>query len=63
MKRPIFVVVEGGKSKTPLWVMGMLPHKYIYDSFDEVKKVLTNIDSGIKSIDSERWRLFKHELR
>lgn len=63
MKRPIFIVVEGGKANTPLWVMGMLPHKYIYDSFDEVKRVLTNIDSGIKSIDSDRWRLFKQELR
>ncbi len=63
MKRPIFVVVEGGKAKTPLWVMGMIPHKYIYNSFDEVKKVLTNIDNGVKSIDSDRWRLFKPELR
>lgn len=63
MKRPIFIIMEGGKSKTPLWVMGMLPHKYIYDSFDDVKKVLTNIDSGVKPIDSNRWRLFKPELR
>lgn len=63
MKRPIFVVIEGGKQNTPLWVMGMLPHKYIYDSFEEVKQVLSNIDAGIKSIDSDRWRLFKPELR
>jgi nucleoside 2-deoxyribosyltransferase len=63
LKRPIFIVVEGGKSKTPLWVMGMLPHKYIYDSFEDVKNVLTNIDSGVKSMDSDRWRLFKPELR
>ncbi len=63
IKRPVFVVVEGGKKNTPLWVMGMLPHKYIYDSFDDVKKVLTNIDSGVKSLDSDRWRLFRPELR
>lgn len=63
MKRPVFLVVEGGKKNTPLWVMGMIPHKYIYDSFDDVKKVLTNIDSGVKTTDSDRWRLFIPELR
>ena len=63
MKRPTFVVVEGGKQFTPLWVLGMMPHKYIYDSFEDVKKVLTNIDTGVKSLDSDRWRLFKPELR
>lgn len=62
-KRPTFIVMEGGKQNTPLWIMGMLPHKYIYNSFEEVKNVLTNIDSGIKSLDSDRWRLFKPELR
>jgi nucleoside 2-deoxyribosyltransferase/rubredoxin len=63
MKRPTFVVVEGGKAKTPLWIMGMMPHKYIYNSFEELKLMLTNIDQGVKSIDSDRWRLFKPELR
>lgn len=63
MKRATFVVVEGGKTKTPLWIMGMVPHKYIYNSFDEVKEMLTNIDTGVKSIDSDRWRLFEENLR
>jgi len=63
MKRPVFVVIEGGKKNTPLWVMGMLPHKYIYDSFEDIKKVLININDGLKSIDSDRWRLFEQELR
>jgi nucleoside 2-deoxyribosyltransferase len=63
MKRPTFVVVEGGKQHTPLWIMGMIPHKFIYNSFNDVKIMLNNIDNGIKSIDSDRWRLFKEELR
>ena len=63
MKRPTFVVVEGGKEFTPLWIMGMIPHRYIYNSFDEVKNILSNIDTGVKSIDSDRWRLFAPELR
>jgi hypothetical protein len=56
-------VTEGGKKNTPLWIMGMIPHKYIYDSFDEIKQVLITINDGLKSIDSDRWRLFEQELR
>ena len=38
MKKPIFVSMEGGKNKTPLWMMGMMPHRYIYDSIEDVVK-------------------------
>ena len=63
MKKPIFISMEGGKHKTPLWIMGMLPHHYIYDSVDEVLEMVKQINSGVKDIDSDRWRLLKKELR
>ena len=63
MKKPIFISMEGGKHKTPLWMMGMLPHNYIYDSIEEVVDMLKQIDNGSKKIDSDRWRLLKEELR
>lgn len=63
MKKPIFVSMEGGKSKTPLWMLGMLPHKYIYNNLDEVIEMLYDIDSGDKSIDSDRWRLLQKKFR
>jgi len=63
MKKPIFISMEGGKSKTPLWMLGMLPHKYIYNNLDEVIEMLYAIDNGVKSIDSDRWRLLKKEYR
>ncbi len=63
MKKPIFISMEGGKAKTPLWMMGMLPHHYIYDSIEEVTKMIKQIDNGDKKIDSDRWRLLKEELR
>lgn len=62
-KKPLFIFVEGGKKKTPLWIMGMLPHKYIYDSLDDVIGMIKRIDTGDKKIDSTRWRLFKKEYR
>jgi len=63
MKKPIFISMEGGKSKTPLWVLGMLPHKYIYNSVGEIVDMLFAINKGSKEIDSDRWRLLRHEYR
>ena len=63
MKKPIFISMEGGKSKTPLWMLGMFPHKYIYNSLDEVLEMLYAIDNGNKQIDSDRWRLLRKEFR
>ena len=62
-KKPIFISMEGGKSKTPLWMLGMLPHKYIYNSLDEIVEMLYDIDNGTKEIDSDRWRLLRKEYR
>jgi len=63
MKKPIFVSMEGGKKATPLWMMGMMPHKYIYDSIEDIMEMIKDIDEGKKEIDSDRWRLLKEELR
>ena len=63
MKKPIFVSMEGGKEKTPLWMLAMIPHKYIYNSIGEVLDMVEMIDAGNKEIDSDRWRLLKKEYR
>lgn len=63
MKKPIFISMEGGKDKTPLWMMGMIPHNYIYNTIEEVLKIIKQIDSGEKTIDSDRWRLLRKDLR
>lgn len=63
MKKPTFISIEGGKSKTPLWLLGMFPHKSFYDSLDEILKMITRIDNGEKRIDNDRWRLLKKEFR
>ncbi len=63
MKKPVFVSMEGGKAKTPLWIMGMIPHHYIYDSIEELVTMIKKIDNGEKEIDSDRWRLLRRDLR
>ena len=62
-KKPVFVSMEGGKSKTPLWMLGMFPHKYIYNTIDEVIEMLYAVDNTNKPIDSDRWRLLRKEFR
>ncbi len=63
MKKPTFISVDGGKKKCPLWIFGMFPHKYIYNSLDDLIDMVCRIDDGIQEIDSNRWRLLKKEYR
>lgn len=62
-KKPLFLSVAGGKKNTPLWLMGMLPHKYIYDSVDDVIETIKRIDRKQIELPSDHWKLLKPELR
>jgi len=63
MKKAVFIFTEGGKKKTPLWIMGMIPHKYIYNNIYEIIDTLKRIDDGSQPIDSDRWKLLSPENR
>lgn len=62
-KKPTFVSVGGDKKKTPLWFFGMMRHKYIYNSVEEIVDIIKKIHYGSIKIDSDRWRLLKPEYR
>ncbi len=63
MKKPIFIAVEGGVRKTPLWLLGKLKPHYFYNNVEEIIEMLKKIDNGSKAIDSDRWRLLREEFR
>lgn len=63
MRKPLFLIIEGGIKKTPLWLMGSLPPSFIFDSFDSVLERLKDIDSGNIQLDSKYWKLLKPEFR
>ena len=63
MKKPVFLAVKGGKAKCPYWIFGMFPHKYIYNSVEEIVSMLKRINSGRKKLDNERWKLLRKEYR
>lgn len=61
-KKPIFLWVKGGKRLTPLWIMGMIPHSYIYDEMWGVLNTLSDINTGETKLD-ERWKILREDFR
>ena len=61
-KKPVFISV-GDKKKAPLWLLGIVPHRYFYNNVEEILEKIKQIDSGEEEIDSDRWRLLIKELR
>lgn len=64
-EKPVFVIIDDslGKQKTPLWIMSMIDHKYIYNSVDDAIEMIKAIDDGIVKLSSNKWKLLKPELR
>ena len=64
-QKPIFLVINDprGKQATPLWILSMINHKYIYNSLDEVFDIIRKIDDGKIKLSSNKWRLLSPELR
>ena len=64
-KKPLFLVIDhpNGKRATPLWLMAVMPHKYIYNTLQEAMDMIKAIDDGIVHMSSDRWKLFREDLR
>lgn len=64
-KKPLFLVIDHpkGKKATPLWLMAIMPHKYIYSNLQDAINTAIAIDDGIIKMTSDRWKLFTPEMR
>jgi hypothetical protein len=64
-KKPLFLVIDdpAGKKATPLWLMSIMPHKYIYDNLNDALATVRGIDAGLIKMSSDRWKLLQPELR
>lgn len=63
MKKPIFLVVAEGRRACPFWIFGTLPDDQIYDNLEDAVAVIKKLDSGEKTIDLSRWKIFREEYR
>jgi hypothetical protein len=63
MKKPVFMFVEGGKKQVPLWILGMIPHNFIFDTLDDIILKLNEINDGKEKIDPKYWRLLRKDYR
>ena len=61
-KKPILIVVAQGKEHAPSWLFGMLPHQFIFSTFDELFQYLDFISSGVINDmlqwSDNRWHIF-----
>ncbi len=63
MKKPIFLVVAEGRRGWPFWIFGTLPDDQIYDNLEDAVAAIRKLDSGEKTIDLSRWKIFREEYR
>jgi nucleoside 2-deoxyribosyltransferase len=54
-KKPILIRMVQGKNKTPDWLFGTIPHKFIFDSWDEMFYYINRINTGIDCDTLNRW--------
>ncbi len=57
-KKPIIIRIVGGKAKTPLWLLAMLPHQLILSTWEEVHQYLRHIDHDTLIDRLNRWYFF-----
>lgn len=57
-KKPVLIRMEQGKSHTPDWLFGTLPHSMFFSTWDEVRSYLSHIDGDEFISHENRWRFF-----
>tara|TARA_R100000005_G_C4990619_1_gene198067 strand:+ start:1741 stop:2286 length:546 start_codon:yes stop_codon:yes gene_type:complete len=60
-KKPVMVVVEGGKSKVSNWLFGVMNHNWIFGNFPDMYRYLNGIHHATNEADLTRWVFFDDE--
>jgi len=57
-KKPVILHIIGGKKKTPLWFLGMLPHQLIFSTWEEIYNYLRHVAHDSIIDRQDRWYFF-----
>jgi hypothetical protein len=60
-KKPVLIIIEGGKKKAPNWLFGIVDYKFMFDSVDECIDYLNDLNTG-KTLLSSKWVLMRTEI-
>jgi len=55
MKKPCLTHIEQGRINTPDWLLGTLPLEHFFDTWQDLKIYLTNINNNSKIDTTRRW--------
>jgi hypothetical protein len=61
-KKPVLLIIEGGKKCCPSWLFGTIHYKYMFDNEEECIDYLCGIDRGDIPLD-DRWVLMRQGIR
>ncbi len=56
-RKPVFMVWEGGKGDCSAWMMWLVGHQNVFDTFDDVLVRLKNISEGKAAYNARDWLL------
>ena len=59
--KPCLVVIKQGKVNMPDWLLGIMPHRYIFSTFIDMMEYVTDIDSGRIEANEKYWRFFDNK--
>jgi hypothetical protein len=57
-RKPTLVVIEGGRTKAPNWLFGIMDFNFMFDDFESLYNFLEHIDKGTIEADLGRWVFF-----
>jgi len=60
-KKPVLVIVKGGKTKASSWLFGIIDPKFMFDNVVDCIDYLDEVNRGKVEL-NHRWVLFRQEL-
>lgn len=61
--KPVFLVVDGGYAKLPLWWCSYFTYDWVFSNLDSVINTLKSINRGELGLDNKYWRLLDYKYR